>query len=66
MLMDHIKISKMELNITFPVIESYSSERYALIIIDSASVTHYWDFDGSYDGYSTEIGIDGETGTCSN
>ena len=56
----------MKLRIAFPVVKSYSSENYALIIEDSAGVTHYWNFDGSYDGMSCDLNIDCETGTSNN
>jgi len=52
----------MKLNITFPIIESYSSDNYALILVDSADVIHYFDFDGTYDGWSSDPHIDGDTG----
>ena len=52
----------IKLRVTFPVLKSWSSEIYALMILDSAGVTHYWDFDGTYDGYSSESIVDCHTG----
>jgi hypothetical protein len=37
--------------IQHPVLKSYSSENYSLILEDSAGVTHYFAEDG-YDGWS--------------
>ncbi len=54
------------MNINFPIIKAYSSEHYGLMIKDSSKVTHYWSFDGSYDGMSSDCNIDPETGTCLN
>lgn len=56
----------MKLNITFPVIESHSSEYYGLILKDTAGVTHYWTHDGKYDGMSSDCNIDPQSGTCLN
>ncbi len=56
----------MKLKITFPILKSYSSEQYALIIEDSTGLIHYWIEDGSYDGYSHDPCIDGESGTNNN
>jgi len=44
----------MKLKIKLPIVKTYSSENYPLIMIDSAGVIHYWDSDYNYDGYSTE------------
>ena len=43
----------MNFNIKLPIKESRSSDNYALILVDSANITHYLNFDGSYDGYSS-------------
>lgn len=56
----------MKIDIKFPIKEAYSSDYYALIIIDNSDITHYWNFDGDYDGYSHDPCIDKESGTCSN
>ena len=56
----------MELKIRFPILETKESENYALILKDSNSKYHYFNFDGTYDGYSHEPNIDGVTGTCLN
>lgn len=51
-----------EVKITLPILESKSSENYALILTDSAGVVHYFGFDGVYDGYSHDPNICGESG----
>lgn len=51
----------MKPNISLPIKKIYSSENYSLMIVDSENVTHYWDFDGRYDGWSSEVKND-----CSN
>jgi len=56
----------MKLKVNLPIVKAYSSENYALMILDSAGVTHYWNFDGSYDGFSSDPHIDCENGTCLN
>jgi hypothetical protein len=56
----------MKLLINFPIINSESSEWYALTILDSSNVTHYFNFDGTYDGYSSNPGIDCNTGVSLN
>lgn len=45
-------MAKIKLKVDFPILKSYQSDKYALIIIDSSGVTHYWDGDGAYDGWS--------------
>ena len=55
-----------KLNIAFPVLKSYSSVEYGLIIEDSNGVTHYWDLDGDYDGWSAPPQTDFETQTNMN
>ena len=55
-----------KINITFPVVESRPSDNYALVIKDSAGVEHYFNFDGTYDGMSSDCHTDPETGTCLN
>jgi hypothetical protein len=56
-----------EVKITLPIVwSSAKSEIYALILRDSASVYHYFNPDGTYDGYSADPHIDGETGTFNN
>ncbi len=52
--------------ITFPVIKAYSSVNYALMLLDSAGVTHYFNSDGSYDGHSSDCGTDCATGINEN
>lgn len=54
------------MKITFPIKEAYPSENYALIILDANNIYHYWNFDGSYDGYSHDPYIDCETGINKN
>lgn len=56
----------LKFKINFPIVKSYSSEYYALIILDSFGVTHYWNFNGNYDGCSSDPHIDYENGTCLN
>lgn len=55
-----------EVKITLPIIDSKSSENYALILTDSAGIMHYFNFDGTYDGYSHNPNTCGETGTSKN
>jgi hypothetical protein len=55
-----------EVKITLPIIDSKKSKIYALILTDSAGVYHYFNPDGTYDGYSADPHIDGETGTFNN
>ena len=38
-----------------PPIKIVESERYKLVIQDSNGRTHYFNFDGSYDGWSDEV-----------
>ena len=52
--------------IKLPILKAYDSEFYPLILDDSAGLSHYFNFDGTYDGYSHETGTDGETGICKN
>ena len=59
-------LNTMKLNVAFPIKKAYSSERYELMILDANNVTHYWNFDGSYDGMSSDCNIDPQTGTCLN
>jgi histone acetyltransferase (RNA polymerase elongator complex component) len=47
--------------ITLPVKKVYSSKIYPLMIIDANDITHYWDNNGNYDGYSHNTCIDGQT-----
>ena len=58
----------MKLNITYPVVESKpsASGNYALLVVDSAGVTHYFNWDGSYDGMSSDCQTDPQSGTCLN
>ncbi len=42
----------MKPEITLPILKDYSSDYYLRIILDSSNKTHYWNFDGTYDGYS--------------
>ena len=55
-----------EVKITLPIIDSKKSKIYALILTDSAGAYHYFNPDGTYDGYSADPHIDGETGTFNN
>ena len=55
-----------EVKITLPIVNSKKSKIYALILTDSAGVYHYFNPDGTYDGYSADPHIDGETGTFNN
>lgn len=55
-----------EVKVTLPITDSKLSENYALILTDSAGVIHYFNFDGTYDGYSHDPCIDAETGTSKN
>ena len=52
----------IKFRITLPIAKAYSSDNYGLIIVDNSGITHYWDFDGNYDGYSHATCVDGETG----
>jgi len=45
-------ISGQKLSIAFPINKAYSSKYYALIIEDANGTIHYWNFDGSYDGWA--------------
>jgi len=47
----------MKLKIKFPIIKSYSSKEYPLIIIDTDKKEHYWDFDGGYAGWGKSTHI---------
>ena len=55
-----------EVKITLPIVNSKKSKIYALILRDSAGLDHYFNPDGTYDGYSADPHIDGETGTFNN
>lgn len=55
-----------EVKITLPIVDSKKSKIYALILTDSAGVYHYFNPDGTYDGYSADPHIDGQTGTFNN
>lgn len=55
-----------KVKITLPIIDSKTSESYALILTDSVGIIHYFNFDGTYDGYSHDPHLCGRTGTCSN
>ena len=55
-----------EVTIALPIIKSEKSENYALILTDSAGIIHYFNFDGTYDGYSHDPHICGGTGTSMN
>lgn len=41
--------------IKLPIIDSKKSKNYALILTDSAKVTHYFNNDGTYDGYVQKV-----------
>lgn len=55
-----------EVRITLPIVGSRKSDIYALILTDSAGVYHYFNPDGTYDGYSSDPHVDGETGISLN
>jgi len=52
--------------ITLPIVDSKTSDNYALILTDKAGVIHYFGYDGVYDGYSHDPHLHGKTGTCIN
>jgi len=41
-----------KLKIKLPIIKRYYTKNYPLVMLDSAGVTHYWDSEYNYDGYS--------------
>ena len=51
-----------EVKITLPIVNSKKSKIYALILTDSAGVDHYFNPDGTYDGYSADPHTDGMKG----
>jgi len=56
-----------EVKITLPIVwSSRKSKIYSLILRDSAGVYHYFNPDGTYDGYSSDPHIDSETGASLN
>ena len=56
-----------EVKITLPIVwSSRKSKIYSLILRDSAGVYHYFNPDGTYDGYSADPHIDGMTGQSLN
>ena len=57
-----------KINITHPIKQARpsSSGNYAFIIVDANNIEHYFNWDGTYDGYSHEPCMDGETGICLN
>lgn len=55
-----------EVNIILPIIDSKKSEHYALILTDSAGIIHYFNFDGTYDGYLRPSSTCPQTGTFLN
>lgn len=55
-----------EAKITLPIIDSKKSEFYSLILTDSLGVDHYFNHDGTYDGYGHDPHLCGESGTCKN
>ena len=55
-----------KVKVTLPIIASRTSKNYALILTDSAGLIHYFNFDGSYDGYSHDPHICNETGISKN
>lgn len=40
--------------IRLPIVEAKSSAQYPLILVDSIGVTHYFNFDGTYDGFGMD------------
>jgi len=56
----------LEPKINHPIVKDYSSDVYGRIVLDSLGVTHYWNHDGSYDGWASPPCIDGESGICLN
>jgi len=52
---------ELKLEVELPIIKAWKSENYALMVTDSAGITHYWDSDGTYDGWSAPGCIDIET-----
>lgn len=54
------------MKISFPIIKAYNSDNYSLVILDFNSVYHYWNEDGTYDGYSHDPCVNGETGIVLN
>lgn len=43
-----------EVKIELPIMEAKTSPYYALILTDSLGLNHYFNFDGTYDGYSSD------------
>lgn len=62
----------MKLKIAYPIKEAKPGNvpldegGYALVILDANEVSHYFNQDGTYDGYSSDPCVDGETGICLN
>ena len=44
-----------EIKIKFPIKELNSSKNYPLMILDNDGYTHYFDFNGNYDGWSHDV-----------
>ena len=59
-------MNDLKLDIKFPIQKAYKSDNYALIIIDFIGIYHYFNEDGSYDGYSHNPEIDGKSKTNMN
>jgi len=59
-------MNKIEFKIKFPIQKAWSSENYPLMILDADNVTHYWDDNGNYDGYSMDGCMDLNTRTNKN
>ncbi|MEM1339843.1 MAG: hypothetical protein AAF634_05060 [Bacteroidota bacterium] len=55
-----------KVHISLPIIESKKSEVYPLILRDSANVWHYFNDDGTYDGYSHDPDVCGASGVSLN
>ena len=51
----------MKLKLTFPIKRVFSSTNYPLMIVDANGITHYWNHEGDYDGYSHDPYIDSST-----
>ncbi len=39
-----------------------NGEGYSLVILDANNVNHYFNSDGTYDGWSSDPCVDGDTG----
>lgn len=57
-----------KINITHPIqtTRPSSSGEYAFILTDANHIEHYFNWDGTYDGYSNPPCYDGKSGMCLN